>query len=70
MRDGTSHSFDSLSNQFHGVVRDFDAFGLKIMNLFDKWSKQADSRVADFVLEMQGSRMKAMENQIHEIKSG
>ena len=69
MKDGTSHSLDSLSNQFHGVVRDFETFGLKFMGLFDKWSKEADSRVANVVLDVHGPRIKAMENKFHEIKA-
>lgn len=65
MKTGTSRGIDSLSEQFVGVVGDFDNFSKKMLGLFDKWAKQADSQVVDKVLAIQGPRISAMENLIH-----
>jgi archaellum component FlaC len=71
MKAAAVHHNDSLSEQFNGVVRDFGSFGDKILQLFDKWSEQADSRVVDKVLAIHGPRIRAMEDRFHDIiKSG
>ena len=66
MKIGTSNKIDLLSEQFLGVIGDFDSFSKKMLESFDKWAKQADSQVVDKVLAIQGPRITAMENLIHQ----
>jgi DNA anti-recombination protein RmuC len=70
MKEGTSYHLDSLSSQFGGVIQDFEAFAAKIFQSFNQWSEQAESRVIDSVLAIQGPRINAIANKIHEIKAG
>ena len=65
LKIGTSNKIDLLSEQFVGVIGDFDSFSKKMLESFDKWAKQADSRVVDKVLAIQGPRITAIENLIH-----
>jgi archaellum component FlaC len=67
MKAAAVHNVDSLSKQFNGVVRDFGSFGDKMLQSFEKWSEQADSRVVENVMAIQGPRIRAMEDRLHEI---
>ena len=67
MKAAAAHHVDSLSKQFNGVIQDFGSFGDKMLQLFEKWSEQADSRVIDKVMDIQGPRIRAMEDRFHEI---
>ena len=69
MKEGTSLQLYSLSNQFLGVVQDFENFARSMQKSFGKWSEQAESQVIDKVLDIHGPRLCAMENQIHRIKA-
>jgi hypothetical protein len=68
MKAAAAHHVDSLSKQMIGVVRDFDSFGEKMQQMFRQWSENADSRVTDKVMAIQGPRIRAMEDRFHEIK--
>ena len=66
-----AHHVDILSKQMVGVVQDFDKFGDKMLQLFNQWTEKADSRVIDKVMAIQGPRIRAIEDRLHEIiKSG
>ena len=66
-----AHHVDILSKQMVGVVQDFDKFGDKMLQLFNQWTEKADSRVTDKVMAIQGPRIRAIEDRLHEIiKSG
>ena len=71
MKAAAAHHVDVLSKQMVGVVQDFDKFGDKMLQLFNQWTEKADSRVTDKVMAIQGPRIRAIEDRLHEIiKSG
>jgi hypothetical protein len=70
MKAAAAHNFDSLSKQFIGVLQDFGNLGVKMNESFEKWTKQADSRVVDKVMDIQGPRIRALEDRFQEIYNG
>lgn len=67
MKAGTNQKIDLLSEQFVGVVGDFEIFGTKMLESFKEWSQQADSKMIDNVTAIQGPRINAIENQVQGI---
>jgi hypothetical protein len=70
MKAAAAHNFDSLSKQFIGVLQDFGNLGVKMNESFEKWTKQADSRVVDKVMDIQGPRIRALEVRFQEVING
>jgi archaellum component FlaC len=71
MKVAATRHVDNLSTQMVGVVNDFAKFGVDMRQLFDQWKEKADSRVTDKVMAIQGPRIRAMEDRVHEfIKAG